>query len=933
MPTSFLVRSAVGEGLPSASWTRGVLVLGVVLLLSFTAKADQAREYEFDIPQQGIETALSTLATQAGALLLFPYDLVQPVDSKPVSGRYTVEDALAILLEGTGLTGGLTEGGVITISRAGAIDNQGRTIMAQNDKKLNGSKAPTKRRGLLGMLAVVFSAGVGAQDAADVDEEELEIEEIVVTGTNIRGIAPDSSPSIVLDRDAIDATGFQSTELLIRSLPQAAGGGVDARAPNGLPALGANGDPNSIGATGINLRGVGAGATLTLLNGRRLAPAGIVGGFTDISAIPLSAVERVEVLSDGASAIYGADAIGGVVNFVLREDFEGVETQLSYGGITEGSLDQYRLTQLAGTQWGSGNILASYEFFGRDALRPDDKSFLADAPPIITVLPDEQRHSGILSFRQNITEAVEIALDGYYASRETNEVFTFGRPDRNDPVLDYAIDAEQFLISPAVTAELFSDWQLAVQGSYAKSSSERVSFQILPENDNPPNMDLNNEATIRSISAIADGTLIELPAGPLKVAVGGEYREEEFRSNTVAETTFDREVTALFSEVFIPIVSDTNKLPLINRFEINAAVRYDDYSDFGDSVNPKAGILWSPTSGLNLRGSYGTSFNPPDLGELLSTGGTFVTFNFSDPNSVGGTTPGAFYLGPTIPNLGPEESENFSVGLDYSVDIQDTRISLSSTYYSIEFDGLIAAPPAPNGSFFNARLFPELVPAEIVTANPEQSLVDGILSTARLVDLAGLSIGGQLDAGSLEFLYDYRDRNLAKVETRGLDFTADAEYDSNIGIITVGLNGSYVFELSRQTTSISPTVEFVDTIFNPADLRLRGQLGWGHAGWNVNAFVNYTDGYIDNRADEEVEVDSYTTVDINIRYDLSQIQDTSFLNNSSVSLGVINLFEQDPPSVINDRFENVSSNTRNSYDPANADPLGRFVFVEVRKRF
>src|SRR5262249_53847435 len=124
----------------------------------------------------------------------------------------------------------------------------------------------------------------------------------------------------------------------------------------------------------INLRGIGEGTTLILLNGRRMA-SGFFGSTPDISALPLSAIERVEVLTDGASAIYGSDAIGGVVNFILRKDFDGFETR-ARGGFSDGGVNEYRFSQTLGKNWGSGNALVSGEYYKRDLLPTSERAFV-----------------------------------------------------------------------------------------------------------------------------------------------------------------------------------------------------------------------------------------------------------------------------------------------------------------------------------------------------------------------------------------------------------------------------------------------------------------------------------------------------------------------------------------------------------------------------
>ena len=151
-----------------------------------------------------------------------------------------------------------------------------------------------------------------------------------MTGTNIRGVGISVGSAVtVIGRDAIDRAGFATTQDIIQSLPQNFRGGISE------DAVSLENDANRSGGTAANLRGLGAGATLTLINNRRVAQAGNQAGFTDISSIPSSAIERIEVLTDGASAVYGSDAIAGVVNVILRDDYEGAETRLRFGTVTQ----------------------------------------------------------------------------------------------------------------------------------------------------------------------------------------------------------------------------------------------------------------------------------------------------------------------------------------------------------------------------------------------------------------------------------------------------------------------------------------------------------------------------------------------------------------------------------------------------------------------
>src|SRR5450631_2114981 len=151
------------------------------------------------------------------------------------------------------------------------------------------------------------------------------LEEIVVTGSHIRGVEAAGSKLIVIGRDQIDASGYGRVEDVLATVTQ------NVSRSNQAVAFGP-GDQSQVdninrGAE-VQLRGLGVGTTLTLVNGQRQGASGFQGSFTDISSIPASAVERIEILPEGASALYGADAIGGVVNIILRRNFEGFEARV-----------------------------------------------------------------------------------------------------------------------------------------------------------------------------------------------------------------------------------------------------------------------------------------------------------------------------------------------------------------------------------------------------------------------------------------------------------------------------------------------------------------------------------------------------------------------------------------------------------------------------
>ena len=228
---------------------------------------------------------------------------------------------------------------------------------------------PTRRAGRSVLqigLALLFAVAVGApggmavaqedddEDAAQASEEQTET--VVVTGTRLAREHTDVSRNvIVLDRDAIRATGEFTVPRVLQQLPQ------NLNPTNATYGSKLNGAENKTGAATVNLRGLGSESTLILVDGRRVGYSGILGGVTDISTIPLSMVERIEILLDGASAVYGSDAVGGVVNIITREDYAGVELDVDYARPHKSGYDETRVSIAGGFSWDGGRAKLAFE--------------------------------------------------------------------------------------------------------------------------------------------------------------------------------------------------------------------------------------------------------------------------------------------------------------------------------------------------------------------------------------------------------------------------------------------------------------------------------------------------------------------------------------------------------------------------------------------
>lgn len=213
-----------------------------------------------------------------------------------------------------------------------------------------------------------FSAS--AQETQPVNDVEKELEVIQVTGSNIRGVDLEGSqPLTVISAKDIERSGAVSLTELLRTVNQTRGGtGTFNTAQSG-----ATSTSTPPGQAAAALRGMGPSSTLTLVNGRRIAASSFASGtenFVDINSIPLAAIERIEILATGASAIYGADAVAGVINYILKDDFQGFELSAQYGQ-SEVSADESELGFQAfyGMELGGGNLSILADYFDRKAVK------------------------------------------------------------------------------------------------------------------------------------------------------------------------------------------------------------------------------------------------------------------------------------------------------------------------------------------------------------------------------------------------------------------------------------------------------------------------------------------------------------------------------------------------------------------------------------
>ena len=857
------------------------------------------RQIAFDIPQQEADAALTAFAEQADLTLIFPPELVEDITASQLIGSYTAEEGAAILLAGTGLTPTFSNPVVLSISADSESANGGESVETK------------KRAGIMAALASVFAVGVNAQESAgsnDGEQQTRTLVEIIVTGTNIRGLNNPTTPILEFSREDIELSGAATVGDFLRTVPQNFGSTTD-NAFNSSSPFG----ENVSGSTTVDLRGVGAGATLILLNGRRLAPTSR-GLFADVSTLPLGAIERVDILTDGASTIYGSDAVAGVVNFVTATNFEGIEARARYGAVTNGELDEAQFGITAGNNWDTGGVLVSADYTDREALLASDRGFVDQAVlanPDASLIPASEAVSVYGALNQSLTERLSLNVDILYGERELTTDSAFA-------VLTARNTLESIAVNSRLDYELSEDVIISLFYDYSETddiqTDSRDGFRTEASRGN----------SISTVEGLISGRIFDLPGGPVSIATGALYREEE---NSAGSSTGSREVTALYGEALIPLVGASNSLPLVDRFEISLSGRYEDYSDFGDTFNPKIGVFWALNDQFSLRGSYSESFRAPQLSNQILD--EQVLFFASPASLVTATTPPE--PNPRLPDgsigyllinngseLSEETAEILTAGFEYSPRFSN-GFRIEGTYFNIDYRDRIefvdALPILQNEIYSDLlAINPDLgfVASQIARQNEDGLRFDYFLPIP-IEDIQPEDISVLLFTGQ---------QNLSKRQVEGLDLVVSYERESATGNISTSLNATYLTDYKVAATESQPLSQEVDRLYRPIDLRLRGTVGWEYNAFTAFTAVNYSDSYEDFN---ENKIDSLTTVDLSLVYRPGGENQSWLLDNSQISLNVQNLLDQEPPSVVTLEGYN--------FDAVNATPLKRFISLQVRKAF
>ncbi|MES2900943.1 MAG: TonB-dependent receptor [Pseudomonadota bacterium] len=864
-------------------------------------------------------------------------------------------------------------------------------------------------------------AALMALPALAQQETTQPMQRVEITGSSIKRLAAQTSlPITSIRAEDFAKQGLATAQEVLNTIP------MNQTSTGASQSVGAGTGGRAV----ADLRGLGGDKTLVLLNGRRLANHPFFADTVDLNIIPVAALDRIEVLRDGASAIYGTDAIGGVINFITKRSYKGMGVTLeAFEPEAHGGGDEQRVNFTGG--WGDLNVdgwnaLAVIDFHRQSALRSVDREFsrtgvrldrgvsqtsgtpfpanffsdngisgnpyfATGCAPAQGSIPSTTNRTCRFDFTQFVDNipltkqesflgrftkkfgADHTASIEYMHTRSTNESKVAPPPLAGIGLT--MLSSSPFYpgrgITPAfpglVGEPLDISWRPLVTGQREQldvSLSDRV---LASMEGSIRGWDYNAGLTYsvgRARSAFTGGYVIDermiegvgagilnpfgeqtpagtaflqnslllgeflkakinssaldfkasrdvwtLPAGNVGFALGGEVRHDK-ASYTVnrglagqasssgyadaQDQRGSRTIRAIFTEVNVPV---------LKTLEVNAAGRYDYYTDVGGNFNPKVGIRWQPTPQILVRGSYNEGFRAPTLYDIY---GPQTVTNTAEPWDDPRLCPGGVPVAGANPNLvcnqqqnirqggsltvQPETSRTFSAGIVF----EPTRnITLSADYWDIKLEGQISAL-AEQTLFGNFQKYQNLF-----IYNAAGNRLDYVQATTM---------------------------NLGDVKTRGVDLSLLWRLPRNPwGNFSLGVDGTFVDRYDYQNEPGGPYTQNAGRYADASPVfkwRHNATLSWNMQPWTLVLANRYLSGYDDqNAVDPEFEqrVENYSTWSISGTYSGNKSID--------ITAGIKNLFDEDPP------YTNQTTTFQQGYDPRYTDPLGRTYYVRATYRF
>ncbi|WP_085298896.1 TonB-dependent receptor plug domain-containing protein [Cognaticolwellia mytili] len=408
------------------------------------------------------------------------------------------------------------------------------------------------------------------------------------------------------------------------------------------------------------------------------------------------------------------------------------------------------------------------------------------------------------------------------------------------------------------------------------------------------------KSTSKSFDGKISGSVMEMEHGDLGLAVGFEYREESIADNPddqflrgevfgteATQANGSRDNTSIFAELAIPV---------LDNLEVQIAVRHEDYSDFGTTTDPKVAFIWQASDSLSLRGSYGTAFRAPSLHQI-GLGNTDESPNLVDSvrcaavGNINKACEPQEYTAVLSGNddLGPEESKSYNLGMIYQA---TDNLDFSVDYYDYDIENVITKDTQFKFS----------------TLGNDPSVVERLPS-----NIAG-------DPGEVVRIFDQFE-NIGNVTTSGLDIEANYGLETDMGDFKFSYALNYVlsYEDARPNADGSMRIDTQEGDFEQPEVRWSFNTAWVKGDWNASMAINYIGEFKQDAsvaADGISDIDSWTTVDTTINY--------IGFENTTLSLGATNLFNEEPPFSYHDFMGYVNSTH---------SAQGRFMYVKASYKF
>lgn len=839
------------------------------------ALSAEERRVEYNVEAGDLGEALKTVSRLSGKEIIFNSEAVLGKTAPRLHGTFSADNAVRALLEGSDL---------IAQYRKDVIIIRGRS-----------------------------------EPSSDLTDRSTAQSEIVVTGSRIRGGEP-VSPVLVATRSEIEKRGITDLGGFARSLVQNFSGGQNP----GIPGGGQGGSENVTSSSALNLRGLGADATLTLFNGHRVAYDAISQGV-DITAVPLAAVDRVEVVVDGSSALYGSDAVGGVANVILRRDYDGALASARLGAATDGGDVEQQYDLVTGRRWSNGGFMSAFGFRHATPITAGQRSYTQSNDPTETLLNGQTQYSVVLTGHQQLTDRLTFEADGQFSRRDNDICVNFTATDGclvSGSKIN--VNTQMWTVAPSLRLQTGGGWEAKLTGVVGESSVDQevdTTFAgALVEHQSGSYIN-----RIQSAEANAEGPLFRLPGGTARMAVGGGLRNTQFKIDvaslsggvTIPRSDFsvDRHTYYVYGELSLPIISPANGVSLVERLSITGALRYEDVSGAGKVATPKVGIVYAPSADVAFKFSWGKSFKAPTL---YQTGRPRIGYSqvgetfYSPPSPRPGTV---LYLVGGNPDLKPERATNWTATISFTPSMLD-GLRVDASYFRIKYRDR-AVSPIPNNSLGFLDIY-----KNYVTIDPTRAqLLAALAGTSGVTNRGG---GDILSADVVAIVSNYL-QNASRQSIEGVDISAEYKlFEAPKDRVTLQAAASYL-KSDQQLSEGQPTIELSGTIFQQPHWRATGSVDWRHNNLSLTGTYNHIGGNLDNRINPSVEVHSYNSFDISARIDGQR--NSGILKGAAFTVTLLNIFNKYPPYV------RTTSSIGYNYDANNYPSIGRFISATISKAF